>query len=172
MRIKQYFIESKNLYLYAGLIVLLDQLTKYLVRSNLHPGEIFPQGTEIAFYVRLIHWHNYGALGGILPESGGVITIFAILMSIGAIFFYPRISPGDRILRLALIFLLGGALGNLIDRLHQGFVTDFISIGSLPVFNIADMSLGISILLIIIVLGRNEMPNKKKSSTPPVEERQ
>jgi signal peptidase II len=66
------------------------------------------------------------------------------------IIYFPRIPREDWLLRLALALQLGGAVGNLIDRVTQGYVTDFISVGSFPVFNVADASISIGAVLLVI----------------------
>jgi len=76
---------------------------------------------------------NSGAAFGILQEFGGIFTILALIVAIVIILYFPQIPRQDKFLRIALGLQLGGALGNLIDRLSQGYVTDFISVGSFPV---------------------------------------
>jgi signal peptidase II len=141
----------KNLFLIGGTLLLLDQVSKYLVRAYLHPGEIFPQGHPIVHYARIINWQNPGAILGILKNQTALLTIYAIVVSAAIIFFYPRLSKQSQALSLALSLMFAGSLGNMIDRLHQGFVTDFISIGNLPAFNIADICLLSSSIIIFVV---------------------
>jgi len=84
-----------------------------------------------------------------LPGLGDFITVLAIVVAIAIVYYYPQVPRADWPLRLAMGMQLGGAMGNLIDRLTQGFVTDFISVGNFPVFNVADssISMGVAILL-------------------------
>ena len=131
----------KGLLLTSSILVLIDQISKYLVRANLAPGEIYPQGHQIVHFARIINWHNTGAILGILKNQGILLIIYALLISALIIFLYPRLSKLSRALGISLSLILAGSLGNMIDRLHQGFVTDFISIGNLPAFNIADICL-------------------------------
>ena len=78
---------------------------------------------------------------------GDVLTVLAFLVSAAIIYYYPQIPSHDRILRFAMIMQLGGGrVGNLVDRLTQGHVTDFISVGNFPVFNLADASISPQVL--------------------------
>ncbi|HEX9597003.1 MAG TPA: signal peptidase II [Anaerolineales bacterium] len=144
-----------TLILIAGTVILLDQWTKDLVRANLAFGEQYMPWAWLAPYARILNWRNTGAAFGLFQEGGGIFTILAIAVAIMIIYYFPRIQRGDWSLRLAMGLQLGGAVGNLIDRLQHGYVTDFISISSFPVFNVADTSitLGVVILMLSIWLG-------------------
>jgi signal peptidase II len=136
----------------AGLVVALDQWTKYLVRVSLAVGEQWNPIDSLAPYVRIINWNNTGAAFGMLPSAGIFFTVVAILVSIAIIYYFPRVPREEHLLRLALALQLGGALGNLIDRLLQGPVTDFISVARFPVFNVADASISLGVLLMIVAM--------------------
>jgi signal peptidase II len=103
----------------------------------------------LAPYVRIINWHNTGSAFGLFQESGGIFAILAIIVSALIIYYFPRIDNGDWPLRLAMSLQLGGAVGNLIDRINLGYVTDYVSVGNFPVFNVADASItgGVIVLL-------------------------
>ncbi len=133
----------------AGVIVALDQWTKYLVRSRLAVGEIWAPIPGLAPYLRIVHWNNTGAAFGLFPSGGLAFTLVAIVVSLAIIYYFPRVPGGQPILRFALALQLGGAIGNLIDRVLLGTVTDFVSVGTFPVFNVADscISIGVALLL-------------------------
>lgn len=133
----------------AGLVVGLDQWTKYLVQSRLAVGEPWSPWDWLSPYARIVHWNNTGAAFGIFQSGGMVFTIVAIVVAAAILYYYPRIPSGQIPLRLALGLQFGGAVGNLIDRLARGTVTDFISVGSFPVFNIADASISIGVAILI-----------------------
>ncbi len=175
---KKLFWDYLSLFLLAGTVIGLDQWTKELVRDRLQVGEIWSPIAAITPYIRIVHWKNSGAAFGMLQGFGGVFTILAIIVALVIIYYFPQIGSHDKLLRLALGLQLGGALGNLVDRLTQGYVTDFISVGSFPVFNIADSSITIGV--IILALGvwlkdwrteheaqtaQNEAPNPADHST-------
>jgi signal peptidase II len=133
----------------ASLIVALDQWTKYLVRSNLALSETWSPFEWLAPYARIVHWNNTGAAFGMFPSGSIIFTIIAIIVSLAILYYFPRVPAAQGALRLALVLQLGGALGNLISRLVQGSVTDFISIGSFAVFNVADSSISIGVAVLI-----------------------
>jgi len=142
----------------SGLVLFLDQWTKNWVRGNLAYGERWMPWASLEPYVRILHWRNSGAAFGLFQEGGGIFTILAIVVALLIVYYFPRIERGDWALRLAMGLQLGGAIGNLIDRLQHGYVTDFISVGNFPVFNIADSSitLGVVILLLDLWFGGHE----------------
>jgi signal peptidase II len=133
----------------AGGIVALDQLTKYRVRSSLALGEMWSPAAWLEPYARVVNWHNTVAAFGIFPSASIIITIVAILVAGGIIYYFPRVPRGMLLVRIALGLQLGGALGNLIDRMFFGTVTDFISLWTFPVFNVADASITIGTALLI-----------------------
>jgi signal peptidase II len=158
--LKRQLSDYLPLLLIAGAVICLDQASKSLVRSNLALGEVYQPGLWLSQYARLIHAHNSGAAIGIFPSLGNLFMILAILISGAIIYFYPRIPREERLIRLSLALLLGGAAGNLIDRLHQGYVTDFISLLNIPVVNIADLSVSAGVVLLCIGLWRQEVRYK------------
>lgn len=153
-----------SLVLIAGLVIWLDQFTKDWVRINLALGESWRPFTWLPSYVRIVHWQNSGAAFGLFQGGGGIFAILAVFVTIMIIFYFPRIQRGDWSLRLAMGLQLGGAVGNLIDRLqHNLMVTDFIAIGNFPVFNVADsaITLGVILLFFCIWLGNGSEPEPK-----------
>jgi signal peptidase II len=158
-----------SLAIVAGSIIWLDQFTKDWVRMNLSLGESWRPFAWLPSYVRIVHWQNSGAAFGLFQNAGGIFAILAVIVTLMIIFYFPRIQRGDWALRLAMGLQLGGALGNLIDRLqHNLKVTDFISIGSFPVFNIADsaITLGVVILFFSIWLGSGSETETKAEINP------
>ena len=119
----------------AAIVIALDQATKIAVRTWLDRGESWPDGD---WPVRLRHVTNTGAAFGILEDQ----TVFLIVMAIiglGAIYLYYRYPPFDHwVVPIAIGMLLGGASGNLLDRVRTGEVTDFIDFPRFPAFNVAD----------------------------------
>ncbi len=147
---KKYLKEYASLLIIAGLILLLDQLTKAWVRHNLSVGEIYRPDLWLSEYARIVHWKNTGAAFGMFQRFGGIFTVLSFIVSGVIIYYYPQIPRQDWIIRLAMGVLLGGALGNLIDRLTVGHVTDFASIGDFPVFNVADACISIGVVILFI----------------------
>jgi signal peptidase II len=133
----------------AVVIIALDQWTKWLVRTNLPLEGVWAPIPWLAPYARIVHWNNTGAAFGILHGYSGVFTALAVVVAILIIAFFPQVPKEDWIFRVALGFQLGGALGNLIDRLTIGHVVDFISVGTFPVFNVADSCITIGVILLL-----------------------
>ena len=134
----------------SGVIVALDQITKYIVRTELQLGETWSPFPWLAQYARIVHWNNTGAAFGIFPSASTIFTIIAIVVVIAIIYYYPRVPREQVLIRLALALQLGGALGNLLSRLFVGAVTDFVSVLGFAVWNIADASITIGTALLII----------------------
>ena len=152
------------LFLTAVLIVAADQLSKIWVRS-------YPEGQsffEIGFF-RLTPVHNTGAAFGLFPGQSSALTIVAFvgiaIFLFYALFAYRRFPYLDNMPnRVALGLILGGTVGNLIDRLNPSLegVTDFISIGIWPTFNIADSSVTIGAILFAYSLLRAVQTEKSQ----------
>ncbi len=148
------------------LVLGIDQLSKYLVRANLAPGESFP--AEGIF--RITHVINRGSAFGLFPNQT-VFLVLASLVGIAVLLLLYRNHPFPGVLlRLSLALQLGGAIGNLADRLRVGQVTDFIQLGWWPVFNLADASImvGMAMLLAMFLMAKQgrEGEAARQSSTP------
>jgi len=160
--LKKYLQDYLFLFLIAGTIVALDQWTKYLVRTYLQFCEVWAPQPWMIDYARIVHWRNSGAAFGMLQQFGGVFMVLAILVSLAILYFFPQVDRRDWPLRLAMCMQLGGALGNLIDRLTQGGeVTDFISVGNFAVFNVADASISVGVAVLILGLWIKDYQQKK-----------
>ena len=135
----------------ALVVFVVDQLTKAAVAAALAPGESV---SVVGDLVRLVHGRNTGALFGLFRDQA---TLFAVV-SIGVIaliVWYHRRAGRSAVLSVALGLLLGGALGNLADRVRLGYVLDFVDagIGDLRwyTFNVADAAISTAILLLLVV---------------------
>jgi signal peptidase II len=147
----------------AGLVVALDQWTKWLVRTNLpFQGTWLPEWLSwLSPYARIVHWYNSGAAFGSFQNGNPVFTVLAIIVIMAILYYYPRVDASDWTLRLAMGLQLGGAAGNLVDRLLMGKVTDFISIGNFPVFNVADSSISVGVVVLLLGVWLRERAEKK-----------
>jgi len=147
----------------ATIIISLDQYTKYLVRQNLDIWtETWVPWDWMLPYVRIVHIPNTGVAFGMFQGFGDIFSIVAIIVALIIIFYFPRVPISDWSLRLAMSLQLSGALGNLIDRLTIGHVTDFVSVGNFPVWNIADASITIGVVVLILGVWITEIEEKKK----------
>jgi signal peptidase II len=150
----------------AALIVALDQWTKWLVRVNVPDGGVWlPESLAwLSPYARIVHWHNTGAAFGMFQNASMVFTVLAFIVIAAIIYYYPHVENSDWSLRLAMSMQLGGAIGNLIDRLTLGRVTDFISVGTFPVFNIADASISVGAVVLLIGVWLTERSEKQEQA--------
>ena len=128
--------------------MVADQLSKAWIKVNLPGGESVP--AEGLF--RLTHVHNTGAAFGLFQGQLFSLTIVAligiIVVLLFALFYYRRFPFLDsKLVKPSLGLILGGAVGNLIDRLRLGYVTDFIDIGIWPAFNIADSAIVVGVVI-------------------------
>ena len=161
---KRYLKDYSVLFGIAGVVLILDQITKTIIRSNLAMGEIWSPWEWLTPYARIVHWYNTGVAFGMFQGKAIIFTVLAFIVAILVIYYYPQIPKEDWYLRLALGLQLGGSLGNLVDRLlHNGQVTDFISVGNFPVFNIADSSITIGCCVLILGIWLEERKNKKST---------
>ena len=150
----------------ASLIVFLDQLTKVLVRQNLAIGETWMPWKWLEPYARIVHWQNTGAAFGIFQNANLILMILSIIVSIAIVAYYQKVHPDDTLAHVAISMQFGGALGNLVDRINQGHVTDFISVGRFPVLNIADacVTVGVSLLLLSIIIQEQKATRLSKTT--------
>ena len=163
---KNVFKNYWGIFIIAGVIVVLDQWTKWLVRTNIPAGQSWmPESLQwLSPYARIVHWYNRGAAFGMFQEGGMVFTVLAFIVIAAIIYYYPQVSRVDWPLRLAMSMQLGGAIGNLIDRLTIGHVTDFISVGTFPVFNIADASISVGCVVLLLGVWWQERAAKKEKN--------
>ena len=150
----------------AATIIAADQLTKALLVSVLGPGESMP---IVGDYLRLVHSQNNGALFGLFRESAVLFGLASIVV-IGLIVVYHARSGRSRYMSVALGLLLGGAIGNLIDRLRLGYVVDFVDagIGSFRwyTFNVADSAISFAILFLIAAALRPSLAGERRDPEP------
>lgn len=158
---KKYFRDYLFLIAIASIIVILDQWTKNLVRTMIPFGHSWSPWSWLEPYVRLVHWQNTGAAFGMFQRFGAVFAVLAIIVAIGILYYYPQVPRKEWAMRLAMAMMLGGALGNLVDRLTIGTVTDFISIGTFAVFNVADACISVGTALLILAVWLSEHKQKK-----------
>ncbi|BBB48183.1 signal peptidase II [Pelolinea submarina] len=148
--------------LIAGTLIVLDQWTKSLVRANLDMGEIWSPWPWLSPYARIVHWYNTGVAFGMFQDHGMLFTVLNSIIAGFILIFFPRLSENDWFLKVALSMQFGGAVGNLIDRMTIGHVTDFVSIGNFAVFNVADASVTTGVAVMIIGLWIQEKKEKNQ----------
>ena len=157
------------LLLIGGMIVGLDQWTKALVRTNIPlGGDWLPSWLAwLMPYVRIRYWYNSGAAFGFFQNGNTIFSILAVLVDCFIVYYFPRTSRQDWWLRLAMAMQFAGATGNLVDRLIFGHVTDFISVGSFAIFNVADSSISVGVAVLVLGVWLKERADKKQAATVP-----
>lgn len=138
-------------YIIAFIIIAVDQWTKWLVVKYMRLGESIPIIPNVLY---ITSHRNRGAAWGILQGQFWLFYLITVIVVIGLVIYIQRLPRGERLFGIALGLMLGGAIGNFIDRVFRKEVVDFIHtyIGtySFPVFNIADSALCIGVALVFI----------------------
>ena len=130
-------------------IFAFDQFTKYLIRSNLAVQQVIAPIPALSHLFTLTYVTNTGAAFGLFPDRGLFFVVVAILVSLGIILYFHHIPDNEWLLKLSLAMQLGGALGNLVDRLRLGYVVDFVDFRAWPVFNFADTFIVVGVGLLV-----------------------
>ena len=148
-------INTKNtrfkLIVYSLLIILLDQFTKYIVFNTISYGESFVLVPNI---LKITLVKNTGAAFSLLSNSTSFLTFISLIVSALLIIILWKFTPRSKFNTIALPFLLGGTLGNGIDRFVKGFVLDIFELipFNFPIFNIADIAINIAVVFMIAEL--------------------
>lgn len=152
-------------YAIAAVVIILDQLTKWLVVKNMELGE---KVSVIDPYIALFSHRNKGAAWGMLEGQMWFFFIVTVVVIGGIVYYFHKEAKDYPLFAISLMLLLGGAIGNFIDRMVNGEVVDFISIlipiinYDFPIFNIADAALTVGVVLLIIHIILDEKKSKKK----------
>jgi signal peptidase II len=151
-------------YIIAIGVVLLDQVTKWLIVKNFSLGESI-KVIENFFYIT--SHRNRGAAWGILQGQMWFFYVITVIVIIGIIYYIQKEVKGKMLLGVSLGLMLGGAIGNFIDRVFRKEVVDFIQTFifsyDFPIFNIADSALVIGVALLMLQMLREEREAKEKS---------
>ncbi len=136
------------LFLIALSVVGVDQLSKYLIRANMEMGQSIPREGPVGLH----YTTNTGGAFGLFANQTFLLTMAAVIGIAVLVLYLRYLPPRSTLLKVGLGLDLGGAIGNLIDRLRLGAVTDFIDIGFWPVFNLADSAIVVGTFLIVFCL--------------------
>lgn len=134
--------------LLAAVVIAADRITKHIVRGHIGLQQ---SRTVIPGILRLVHYRNTGVAFDFLSGAGPVVIIVEGIALLALLVYVAR-HPRRRGLWVPTGLLLGGALGNLLDRLLDGSVTDFIKFPHWPAFNVADIAITIGVIALLIVL--------------------
>jgi len=155
----------------VGIVLALDQVSKSWVVAHMGLGESREVASWLAPIFSLTYVTNTGIVFGLFQGMGDILLVVA-LIAVGAIFLYYRhLPPGPTVLHIALGLQLGGALGNLVDRLTRGAVVDFIDLNfwplhHWPIFNVADSCIvaGVALLLLVMLTEKEHPPAPEEST--------
>jgi signal peptidase II len=139
-------------------VFVFDRITKMWVEQNipLHEGR-----QVVGDYVRIVHTQNTGAAFGLLPERTTLLSILSVVAVLAIVYYYRQFANSSPLVTATLGMQLGGAFGNLFDRVRQGFVVDFVDVG-IPggvrfwAFNVADSSIVLGIIFVTLLLWQEE----------------
>jgi len=150
-------------YLIALVIIALDQLTKWLIVKELEIGESIPVIENVLY---ITSHRNQGAAWGILQGQMWFFYVITIIVVAGLVVYIQKYTNGSRLMGIALGLMLGGAIGNFIDRvIHQevvDFVQTYIGTYPFPIFNVADSALCVGVALLFIVMLLDGKQEKEK----------
>ena len=142
------FINSRTyLILFALSLILIDQSTKFIVSSRLVIAERWDILNPIKDYFSIVFVSNPGIFFGLFEKYGEVFLYFSILISAVIVYGYPKVK-GRLSIQVGLIFILSGAIGNVIDRLLYGYVVDILLLANYLVVNLADIFVITGLILV------------------------
>ena len=154
------------MFLFGILVIVIDQASKWAVVSSFQPYE----SLAILPFLKFTLVYNTGAAFSLLDQAGAwhhvFFLVFALVVSTVLVVWLWRLSNQDMCLSWGLSLILGGAIGNLIDRVHYGYVIDFVSVfyhpHYFPIFNLADsaISIGAGLVIVDYVLKARQKPNR------------
>ena len=142
---------KKNIIIFSAAlaVIILDQLTKYIIKKNLQLGQSVPLIKNILHFTYVT---NTGSAFGLFKNFSLFFTLFSAIAVIVIFYYLKKIKKDEKGIQFAVSLLLGGTIGNLIDRLTYGAVIDFIDFRIWPVFNVADSAVTVSVILLIFML--------------------
>ena len=159
----------------AFIVILLDQASKRFIEANVVYNTSWMPWEWLAPFFQITHIGNTGIAFGLFSGGSMIFAIIAIVVTGAIVYIAYTLPAGHLAMRITLGVILGGAIGNLIDRLRQGYVTDFLDFGPWPVFNVADMAVVFGAITLAMLMLREERELKKAEeealrNNPPVEE--
>jgi signal peptidase II len=148
--------------LVLAVVVALDQLSKHAVNANILQGE----ERKLLPGIELVNTRNNGIAFGFLPGSDVVVTILIGLALLALLVYFAR-HTRDPLIWLPTGMLIGGAIGNVLDRLRDGSVTDFVKLPlGWPPFNVADMSITLGVLILFLAIDHARHAARRAATQP------
>ena len=149
-------------YVLTIVVIICDQLTKYVVRETIPLYETFIQVGIFS----IVHGQNTGSAFGLFAGFTNYLIVASLIGLALILYFFVKQASANLFVRIAVGLIVGGAVGNLIDRVKDGFVVDFISVGWWPAFNVADsaISIGMTVMVLFMIFG-NKIDNDAKDDS-------
>ena len=149
--------EKSILFIVTACVLILDYATKVFVEGWLPLNSSWSPNPDLAEYFQITHVSNSGAAFGIFPSGSALFMIVAVVVAVAIVLYNQSMPANSHLYRVALGLQLGGALGNFIGRLRlDGRVTDFFDFGPVPVFNIADASIVVGVIMLALLMFRDQ----------------
>jgi signal peptidase II len=150
----------------AAAVLGLDQLSKAAVVRYLELHTPWNPVEPLRPFFSLTYVTNTGAAFGLFPQLGNLYVVIALVIIAGLLVFYRRFAFSHRLMQVCLGLQVGGALGNLVDRLRFGYVIDFLDFKVWPIFNVADSSIVVGVVILAILLLREDVGEKASERGP------
>jgi signal peptidase II len=147
----------------AAAIIAADQASKAWVVATLGPETMTRFIPVVGDTVRIAYSHNTGVAFSLFQGMPTLLTFTSLAIVAGAIYFYATQMPNRQpLIQIILGLILGGAFGNLIDRVRLGYVVDFIQVGWFPIFNVADSAISVGAALLMLQFVREELAQRRE----------
>ncbi len=134
-----------------AIVLAADQIVKALVTSSLQRGEV----RDLVWFVDLVNTRNTGVAFGQLQNGGTIVSIVIAIALAALLVFFAR-NAHRPLVWLPTGMLLGGALGNIVDRVREGAVIDYLKLPHWPAFNVADASITVGVVILLVVIERGD----------------
>ncbi len=151
------------------LILIIDQLSKLWILQTLGPVPMIDAIPVFGDWFNIVYHRNTGVAFGLFQNMSPLFTVVALLICTGAIYVYVVYLPNAMLsVQISLGLILGGAIGNVFDRIRLGYVVDFVQIGWWPIFNFADsaITVGAVLLALFLLFLEEEPPATRVVSNP------
>ena len=148
-------VNKKNIIIFSVilLVIFLDQSSKFFVKNNFKLTQSVPIIKDVLHFTYI---NNTGSAFGLFKNFNIIFILFSVIVILIILYNLKKINEKEKAMQLSVGLLLGGTIGNLIDRLYNDSVIDFIDLRFWPVFNIADSAVTISIAILIFILWNKE----------------
>lgn len=158
-------VEKSLPFLVFILVIFFDHVSKLFIETWLPINTTWAPFESLDGFFRITHVSNTGAAFGLIPSASIVFMVVAVIVAIVIIIYNYRLPSGYQIYRVSFGLMIGGALGNFINRVRIGHVTDFLDFGPWPVFNLADLSIVTGVCLMGFLMLREEwIQNKSRNA--------